>query len=856
MNENNVNVLKKNKAISILMICMLVATSVVIVFPLTQPTAQAQVDHITGSAAAEDGVSPYDMDGTKNFVVEWNPNEDHIISTDYTVEEGYTLDIPALDFSGNPTTGNEITFISGAQRIDVYGTLLTHANSVMPPKWTAFMGNGGASWTGIWIRPGGFANIQDCGFTDATKPLRFFPAVPMAGLPASTMLSPGVFRSTFSAMGNYGLQLYGAVGETIVEQCSFTDTEDTAKGIELIDQDVTIKDCSFSSHGTDDPQLDILNSNAIVETSNFLGSGKPGSLVKIDGGSGGTVFRSCVFDDGNPGDYYMDIAGDSPLIENCTFITSGGELSVQANENGFGTPASPTIRQPTADYSPGLFDDTFDNSTMNATSSSNITLQWYMNVFVKDPDNNPIDNAPVWVVDRYDDPADPPSKNTDGTGWANLITVTELVLHNDTVEHFNPFNVSSLNNSMMGFAIPEADMIMSNEVVVTVPFNPVLNTPPTVTDLPTPSGIQSGMITIDFMLEDVDPSDDGNLSIFVEFSTDGSSWSPATSGPGSEFEHLFSNTLHQFIWDSSHIDDLAFMYFTTVQIRITPYDRGGTGPSSQTGTFTVDNEAPFLMSMPMVIVTNNTATISWTVHEPADAVVWYGLDPDLTHETSGTTGSTSQSVSLSGLEPGRNYTYAINSTDSVGNKFTSFGKFPYNFVTSIYIPLYTGWNMISLAPNPIDSDVQSQLVSITGQYDEVQIYDSSDPADPWKHYVPNKPFGNDLTDINPEDGVWIKMNTDAILEVIHNIPDPGFDPPYAITLNFGWNLVGYPSAITRTVDEALSGVSYDMVQTYDAASGQWYYYDGSSGNLDVMELGRGYWIHYTESSDIWLVPYI
>ena len=45
----------------------------------------------------------------------------------------------------------------------------------------------------------------------------------------------------------------------------------------------------------------------------------------------------------------------------------------------------------------------FDNSTLNVTGGSSITLQWYMNVYVEDPDGNFIPNAPVWVEDRNDD---------------------------------------------------------------------------------------------------------------------------------------------------------------------------------------------------------------------------------------------------------------------------------------------------------------------------------------------------------------------------------------------------------------------------------------------------------------------
>jgi hypothetical protein len=75
-----------------------------------------------------------------------------------------------------------------------------------------------------------------------------------------------------------------------------------------------------------------------------------------------------------------------------------------------------------------------------------------------------------------------------------------------------------------------------------------------------------------------------------------------------------------------------------------------------------------------------------------------------------------------------------------------------------------------------------------------------------------------------------------------------------VGLEAGWNLVGYPSIQTRSVNDALAGVPYDMIQTYDAESGQWLSNNGTSGNLTQMEMGRGYWIHCTGSYS-WQVAY-
>jgi hypothetical protein len=164
--------------------------------------------------------------------------------------------------------------------------------------------------------------------------------------------------------------------------------------------------------------------------------------------------------------------------------------------------------------------------------------------------------------------------------------------------------------------------------------------------------------------------------------------------------------------------------------------------------------------------------------------------------------------------------------------------------------------MISLPPHPINSSIEHQLSSIENQYTEVHIYDPSDPHDPWKQYIVDKPFGNDLTDLHPDFGIWIKMKNDAILTVDHDVPRPN-QPPYEIQFYNGWNFIGYPSVTTRDITDALAGVPYDLIQTYVAETGQWLSYDpdAGSGDLTQLELGRGYMLHATEDW-IWQINYV
>ena len=98
---------------------------------MTAPKAMAY-DHL-GSAAAEDGDSTYDADGVVNGIVVWHgpdgSGEDHILTADYVIESGYTLNIPALDYITNPVGQSVIYFDPPTAiplKMQVFGTLITN----------------------------------------------------------------------------------------------------------------------------------------------------------------------------------------------------------------------------------------------------------------------------------------------------------------------------------------------------------------------------------------------------------------------------------------------------------------------------------------------------------------------------------------------------------------------------------------------------------------------------------------------------------------------------------------------------------------------------------------------------------
>jgi hypothetical protein len=831
----------------------------IVIFPLTVPKAKAVV-HLS-STMDEDGDPTYDMDGIMNGIVVWADDDDHIINDPlgYTVDPGYTLEIPNLNYQ----TGNPAEFVVEFQglgnRIDVWGTLITNPAPGGVNQWTAFTGGGMGGWDGIYFYPGSQGVIQDVLIQNSQNGIVMEPD--------SYLIDPftntyGVDGSRFEGIYNTGMKMDGVLGYTNINNTNFylaTGPPPVARGmgLEIGYGALNITNSSFNSHGPNLPSLHIIDANVNLDQVLFAGNNEPGYGVFVEGDSNGTVLNDCDFQDGVTNNHYIQVNGSSILINNNTFSIGLGQLSVIANDY-FGYPGSPILRNPNP---PGT---TFDNTTINATGGSNITLQWFLDVYVEDPDGNFISSRPVSVKDRLGNPAQPPSKITDGTGWAREFLVTELIRYNNTIDNYNPFNVSAENNTMIGYAFPKPTIDMSKSVTVIVPFNPIPNTLPIVTQLnlvdPDP---QSGLIDVEFKLMDPNPGDNGSLWVEVLFSYDGADWEPATTGPGSgPTSGLLNNTLYTFVWNSSI--DLQDIYNITVYIMIIPHDNIRNGTSSQIGPFTVDNKAPVFLTPPTIEVTDTIAWINWTVNESAEASVWYGftqISPILTTETIGSSGSTFQSVQLTALQPGRDYTFIINSTDPQGNKRSS-DPTTYTFKTEIRIYLHKGWNMISFPPYfLIGATIQDTLISIAGQYDAIQAYYPNDPGDPWKHYREGKPYGNDLLDLDEVHGFWIHMKNDTVLIPDHEDPTkdilfPGYT---TVLLQRGWNFVGYPSVTNRNVVDALLGVPYDMVKTYDASTHQWLSYDPggySTDNLSQMEIGKGYWIHVTSNFHMWNVDYV
>jgi hypothetical protein len=169
------------------------------------------------------------------------------------------------------------------------------------------------------------------------------------------------------------------------------------------------------------------------------------------------------------------------------------------------------------------------------------------------------------------------------------------------------------------------------------------------------------------------------------------------------------------------------------------------------------------------------------------------------------------------------------------------------------INLHQGWNLISIPLDFSDNELTSVLQSIDGHYDAAIAYDSSNIADPWMHHhIRKPPHFNDLHYIDQLSGLWVDITTPG--GATFSASDNELSQDHNITLQPGWNLVGYPSRDNQTIPTALNNLALETdlgaIWTYNSSSQKL----EELNELDCFEIGKGYWI-YANSQCIWEVPH-
>ena len=151
------------------------------------------------------------------------------------------------------------------------------------------------------------------------------------------------------------------------------------------------------------------------------------------------------------------------------------------------------------------------------------------------------------------------------------------------------------------------------------------------------------------------------------------------------------------------------------------------------------------------------------------------------------------------------------------------------------------WNLISF---PWMSTPTSITDALNGwSWSKALVYDNQNKM--WYSYDPSRPakYNAGFPLIDNKMGLWVQVSS-------HSQSSGTGSGTTDIPLYTGWNLVGYPTGVAHTVSDALNGVPYDYVQTYDNSTGQIV----TLSDTDYMHPGMGYWIHVT-SDHTWSVTW-
>ena len=164
------------------------------------------------------------------------------------------------------------------------------------------------------------------------------------------------------------------------------------------------------------------------------------------------------------------------------------------------------------------------------------------------------------------------------------------------------------------------------------------------------------------------------------------------------------------------------------------------------------------------------------------------------------------------------------------------------------ITLNEGWNLISLPLEQRDESIDSVLSNITGKWDYILAYNSTN-QDKWKTNNTLRPDQlNDLKTLDHKMSFWINITEPGgcVLTVSGTIPTTT-----QIPLKAGWNLVGYPTQTTETVANAFFGTGATNVEVFNISQP---YNLQEVGPTYIMKPGEGYWVHVPANS-VWTIDW-
>ncbi len=177
----------------------------------------------------------------------------------------------------------------------------------------------------------------------------------------------------------------------------------------------------------------------------------------------------------------------------------------------------------------------------------------------------------------------------------------------------------------------------------------------------------------------------------------------------------------------------------------------------------------------------------------------------------------------------------IKATDSSGKSDYSYIDINVSAVPSMVVVNFeNGWNMVSFPWMNTTTTLSDALSGLS--WDRAMVYNNQNKV--WYTYNTARAdkYNLGFPTLDNTMGIWVHVTSSGS----ENGPTTNIGTT-TVSLYKGWNLVGYPSNTVRTVSNALSGIPYDIVQTYNTTTGQ----IQTLADTDNMVPGKAYWIHVT-----------
>ncbi len=192
------------------------------------------------------------------------------------------------------------------------------------------------------------------------------------------------------------------------------------------------------------------------------------------------------------------------------------------------------------------------------------------------------------------------------------------------------------------------------------------------------------------------------------------------------------------------------------------------------------------------------------------------------------------------------------------NRLVQVGSSQTSSPVSVQITLKPGMNLISLPVVPSDTSILNALSSIRFGTDYTQVSRYNAVSKAFEHWVNNPKFDQFKTlEYGVGYQIYVSNSSGCTLTITGNYPSQ----TSSIPLVLGYNLIGAPTATSKSVIESLSnlkfGTDYDKVARYNTTTKafEYFYNNPSLDNFTMMDKGYAYYVHMLKVAT-WQIPLV